>query len=73
MGWCTRWKDNALCIASREAERASDCLLVWWGSKSFSPLLGILVSSPLFLEMVSGKWIGNGWVRDGGGRDIREV
>jgi hypothetical protein len=39
-----------LCIASLEALKASDCLLVWWGSKSFSPLLGILVSSPLILD-----------------------
>jgi hypothetical protein len=52
-----------LCIASLEALRASDCLLVWWGSKSFSPLLGILVSSPL-LKSLAEKSRGSRQVRD---------
>ena len=46
-GWCTRWNERALCIASRDAASVLDCNTVACGSKSFSPRLGIFASSCL--------------------------
>jgi hypothetical protein len=48
--------ESAECIAAREAARIEDCREVSWGSKSFSPRLGILGSSvPLNLGTLVGE------------------
>jgi hypothetical protein len=48
--------ESAECIAAREAARIEDCREVAWGSKSFSPRLGILGRSvPLNLATLVGE------------------
>ena len=48
--------ESAECIAAREAARIEDCREVAWGSKSFSPRLGILGRSvPLYLGTLVGE------------------